>query len=434
MCNSLADGGLRCLSHVRDDIYKLSNDYRQGLSEALVDSDVAKDPAFIARKMKAYDKENSTANPSDLNPAELKEKLLEAHSKAMASKQMREQDDPDKFVSIADDLSDVKESITRFANRESKEALQKLAAERLEEFNNKPEFATFKDKDELVNTVHLIGKYQERISAAQVSLIRKVNEANESKENELSANNPILRKLRQKAKISGFFNTENSYNNEKYYESALREEKQRVGFTPATTADFPQENARIESLSQEKESLKAKFNSLRKDYVQNAQKLAAANKIPHAYYAERIAEDIQSHPTKASFQQLVHNENLYQFNRLKEQYTAASIKAQNPEEAKEAYRAQVTAEAPFDKKAIEKFRTEVYDKQPKTQKILKSLEEKTYQKHISPGYRRNLQQEINSNKRDIGDMKEIARLEALKRKYDAMAEAEIGKNKLKSLV
>lgn len=433
MCNSLADGGLRCLSHVQEDIQRLKTSYHQGLAEALETSDVPKDSTFIAQKMAEYDKEKSAPSPSGLTAPEIKEKLLAAHGKAMASKQALAEGGANKFVSIADDISDVKESLSNFTNRESNEALQKLAAERLEEFNNKPEFSTFKDKDELVNTVHLIGKYQEEISASKTALWKKVDSANEAKENELAAVNPILRKLRQKAKISNFFGTENSYNKEKAYEAALKEEKERVGFTPVTQSDFPQENARIERFTQERSRLKEKLEIMKKDYVSNAQKLVTANKIPHAYFATRVVEDITSHPTKASLQQLAHNENLYEFNRLKDQYTTASLKAEDPQEAKEVYRAKVISEAPYSKKAVEKFTTEVYDKQPKTQKILRSLEEKTQQKYISAGYRRNLTQEIYSNKRDIGDMKEIARLEALKRKYDALAEIEIGKNKLKSL-
>jgi hypothetical protein len=433
MCNSLADGGLRCLSHVQDDIQKLTTSYHKGLAEALETSDVPKDSTFIAKKMKEYEKENSALSPSGLTAQELKEKLLEAHGKAMASKQALAQGGPDKFVSIADDLSDVKDSLSNFTNRESHKALQKLAAERLEKFNNQPEFATFEDKEELVNTVHLLGKYQEEIGAAQTLLFKKVKAANEAKENELAATNPMLRKLRQKAKISGFFGTENSYSNEKTYDAALKEEKERVGFIPASKSDFTHEQAKLENLTQERARLKGKLERMRKDYIKNAEKLVSANKLRSAYSATRVAEDIASHPTKASFQDLVHNENLYEFNRLKEQYTNASVKAQNPEEAKESYRAKVVAEAPYDKKAVEKFKTEVYNKQPKTQKILTSLEEKTQQKYISAGYRRNLQDEILSNKRDIGDIKEIARLEALKKKYDTLAEIEIGKNRLKSI-
>lgn len=433
MCNSLADGGLRCLSHVQEDIQKLTESYQKGLAEELSSSDVSKDENYINRKMQEYKQNNPTPEDPAKFVAELKEDLLAAHSKAMASKKELSEGGSEPFVSIADDLSDIKDSIASLGNKSSTEALAKLAEDRKRELNERPDFATFKDKDELVNTVHLIAKYNEEIGQATSQLWKKVDNANNDKESELVASNPILKKLRQKAKVSEFFNTENSYSNEKIYNEALNEEKRRVGFEPVTKASFAQESAYIDKLNQERDQLKGKLQSMKKEYQENAQRLADKKLIPHAYFLDRIDSEIESHPTKATFKELVHNENVYQFKRLKEKYISASSSLQNPTDEKEKYRAKVTSEAPYDKKAVETFKNEVYNKKPKTIKILQSLEEKTAQKHISPGYRKQLQNQINSNQRDVGDMEEDARLRALKKKYDTLAEIEIGKNRLKSL-
>lgn len=433
MCNSLADGGLRCFSHVQEDIKKLTESYHKGLADALSESSVAKDETYINSKMQEYENGTQSADAQAQFVAELKEKMLEAHSKAMVTKKELTESGGDKFISVADDLSEVKESLLKLNNKSSAAALEKLAEDRKRELNERPDFSSFKDKEELVNTVHLITKYNEEIGKAESQLWKKVDDANKEKESEIVAANPILKKLRQKAKLSEFFNTENSYSNEKSYEAALVEEKRRVGFTPVNKASFVQESARINKLNQEREQLKVKLQSMKKDYSENAQRLAEKRVIPHAYFIDRIDAEIKDHPTNASFEELAHNENVYQFKRLKEKYISESSTLQNPQEAKGKYHAKVVSEAPYDKKAVEDFKAKVYNKDPKTVKILKSLEEKTQQKYISAGYRNNLQQQILSNQRDIGDMEEDARLRALKKKYDTLAEIEIGKNRLKSL-
>ena len=433
MCNSLADGGLRCLSHVREDIQRLSDEYRTGFAEALEKSEVEKDSVYIENKMQAYEDSQKTPEEQAQLVSELKEKLMSAHAEALEYKGKLAESQNDGFVSVVDDLSDIKDSLTKLSGKDTEKRLKELSDARLKELAERPDFESFKDKEELVNTVHLITKYNEEIGKAGTSLWKKVNEANELKEKELIDSNPILKKLRNKSKVSGFFNTENSYYNEKSYQKAVQEEKARIGFQPATENDFPKHQEAISKLRDEKEALQEKLEFMKKDYQENAQRISDHKNVPHSYFVGRIEHAIKDNPTTATFEELSYKEKVFKFKNLKEKYVSESLKLQNPEERKAKYRDQVTSQAPYDKKALETFKKEVYNKAPKTEKLLKTLEEKTQQKYISAGYRSNLQQEIYSNKRDIGDMKEIARLEALKKKYDTLAEIEIGKNRLKSL-
>lgn len=421
------------MSHVQEDIQKLSDDYRKGFSEALESSSVPKDNAYIENKMQAYEASIKSPSEQERLVAELKEQLMAVHAEALEYKTNLTESQSNSFVSVIDDLSDVKESLTKLSEKDTQKRLKELADARLKELTERPDFSSFKDKDELVNTVHLITKYDEEIGQAETSLWKKVQEENELKEKELIASNPILKKLRNKSKVSGFFNTENSYYNENSFQKAVQEEKSRVGFQPATKNDFPQHQEAINKLRSEKEALQDKLEVMKKDYQENARSLAEHKNAPHPYFVSRIEQTIKDNPTADTFEELSYKEKVFKFKNLKEKYVSESLKLQNPEESKAKYREQVVSQAPYDKNALKTFKEEVYNKSPKTKKLLQTLEEKTQQKYISAGYRNNLQKEIYSNKRDIGDMEEIARLEALKKKYDTLAEIEIGKNRLKSL-
>lgn len=104
MCNSLADGGLRCAAHVSNDINRLEKEYQFNLEKAAEKANVPVNADTLQKFTEGY--------KTEMN--ELKEQILLAHKAAMASKsgKLSTVNTPmGEFSSIGKDLEGVRKKI-----------------------------------------------------------------------------------------------------------------------------------------------------------------------------------------------------------------------------------------------------------------------------------------------------------------------------------
>lgn len=436
MCNSLADGGLRCYGHVTSEIQKLEEQYEKGLVEE------AKKSGFpivhvTPEGQTIYPDNHKRNSPGYYNndPEIIKAKLMEAHQDALQAKQDMEaspEHDDDKFVSVIDDLSDLKKSLfERFENRgkESVESLEKDKNKKAQEFIERPDIAEFPRAQEYIESQQLEKKYGEKILEAEVSLKRKIIARDKHIENEMCHNNSSLKKLRSKALVSNFFNTENSYSNEKAYHQALADERSEKGIPMSSGNDFPEDKEKINKLKTEHEALKERLGGIRTDYQSNIKRLTKEGKLPNRLTLYGTEWEINDLPSAGSFERLSYKNKLRNFQEIKASYIEVSNKENVPEEKplKEVVRTSNANEI----NDLKEF-TASYDKKPKVVALKEKISEKKNQLYLTAGYRGKLEKQA-AKIRAAGDIGGADRLLERKRKLDVAAEVTIGKNRIQAM-
>lgn len=436
MCNSLADGGLRCYGHVTADIQKLEEAYEKGLVEE------AKKAGF---PMLHVTPEGNTIHPDSYkrnspgyynnDPETIKAKLMEAHQDTLQAKQAMEaspEHDDDKFVSVIDDLSDLKESLfERFENRGkgNTQNLEEYKNKKAQEFLERPDIAGFARTQEYIESKQLDKKYGEKILEAEVSLRRKIIARDKHIENEMCQNNPSLKKLRSKALVSNFFNTENSYSNEKAYNQALANERSEKNISMSSDNDFPEDKEKINKLTKEQEALKERLEEIRTDYRNNTSRLIKEGKLSNRSTLYGIDGEINDLPSAGSFEKLSYKNKLRNFQEIKASYIEVSNKETTPEE--KPFKEVVRTSNPNEINDFKEF-TAFYDKKPKVAALKEKISEKKNQLYLTAGYRGKLEKQA-AKIRAAGDIGGADRLLERKRKLDVAAEVTMGKNRIQAM-
>lgn len=434
MCSSLAEGGLRCPSHVKKDIAKLEQEGQTLLENEAKLAGVPLDQEYIdnrvARLTKGYResvKEHATA------VASYKEKLLDAHKEAMDAKTALEENpvNDESFTSTANDISGLAESLVQKLSGYSKNAIDAR-----NEIQNRPEFTEFEHTEEYIDSFKLLDSSYERLDDFEESLVKKRKALNAEREEKLHRDNPMLKKLRSKAAIAEFLNSSSVYDKDKVYQEALQAEKGRTGFEYAQPEDFPETVAKIKEQKIEIQQLVNQRNVLQGEFNRNVRRLQAEGKEVKYTDSYKAEELIRKSPTPGTMQEMNYRNKVRNFNKLKETYTALASMDHDVEKAKEQYRAEVTAEAPLNPEKLKTFKSEVYNKTPEAKRISAELREKRVQLSLTTQSRLELQDKatrlLNANTEEK-TIQAHALLER-KKKLDALAEKTMGENRLKAIM
>ena len=436
MCSSLADGGLRCPSHIKKDLEALKLADNTGLKNAAKDAGVPIDQEWVETKVTEH-VENYTRE-AELNEemAEKKrEELLAIHQLTMEAKNALNDPtirDTDDFISPFHDFVAVTESLKEKLARDGDKDLSKEQA--LSELQNRPEFNSFDRMEEFADTTNLSAYQDSRIKGLKEKLRLQTLNLDQERLDQLHRNNPMLKKLRKKAAIANFISPmgDGTYTKEKAYEAALIEEKSRTGFTRSSQADFPetvQALHKAEVYGQQIDAKRRELNQAYESHTDNLLRQGEGVKYRYAHNAEGL---ILKAPESGTYRQLAYKDRLRTFNKKKEEYTALASKEYDVDNAATRFRSEVTAKAPFDNAKLKEFKTEVYNKSPEGKQIDAELREKRAQLYMTPQYRKELETQA-SRAAASGDIEKSTKLMARKRKLDSQAETTMGQNRLKAM-
>lgn len=153
MCKSLAEGGLRCESHLSVDITNIKTEYKKGLEGEADKAGVALDPKFVAKIVEEHKN----------NLADSKVRLLDAHALAVEAKAELENNSSEKeypdYSALEDELAKQRVPFRSHFYPREKVVEQALMIERLQRSG----IAEFGRGTEYVETFHLAKHCTERI-------------------------------------------------------------------------------------------------------------------------------------------------------------------------------------------------------------------------------------------------------------------------------
>lgn len=155
MCKSLADGGLRCGAHIRNDIANITAKYEKGLETAASEASVPLNPAAVQETQERYEAAMET----------LKGRLLTAHQAAVDSKTGKINSSATstmaEFSSVGQDLAGVKNKIKARFDR-----LVEIAegAPTNAQILANPVLNQLPRKDEYIASIHLLKEYQNQLN------------------------------------------------------------------------------------------------------------------------------------------------------------------------------------------------------------------------------------------------------------------------------
>lgn len=429
MCNSLAEGGLRCPSHVNKDIDILKQTDQANLLESAKEAGVPIDQQWVNAQVTRFSEDYTRESEGhETLVSRSKEELLALHKETMDAKNALNDPtvrDTDDFVSPLQDLANVTDSIRdKFENGGEKKKRDDASAT-LKEL---PEFQSFEHMEEFVDTVNLYSMEKSRTEQLARNLHAEKKKLDEKRIDNLHRDNPMLAKLRKKSAIANFFrpSADSSYDKEKAYDQALLEEKRRVGFQLSTNADFPELVNKIKESENYADKILHHQRALNSKYEQHARNMNQVIRYRSAYDVERLIK--RANPS-GTYRQLVYKDKLRGFNRKKDAYTALASKEYNADKEISAFRTEVIENAPFDPEKLKEHKKEVYSKTPEAQKISAELRQKRIQLSMTPAYRNDLEKQATRT----ANPETALKLRERKRKLDALAEETMGKNRLKAM-
>lgn len=433
MCNSLAEGGLRCPSHVNKDIDMLKKSNHENLLASAKEAGVPLDQQWVEDRVTRFSEDYMReADSHGTRVEEAKEELLALHQETMDAKNALNDPsirDSDDFVSPLHDLANVTDSIKEKFGQDS---VKKEREDALAALTELPEFQSFEHMDEFVDTVNLYKMEANRREQLRRNLKAEMTQLDEKRLDNLHRDNPELARLRKKSAIANFFrpSADSSYDKEKAYEKALKEEQMRVGFQRSSTADFPaitKEIADSEKYSDEVLHRQRALNGKYEEHVRN--RFYKENKPVTYRNPYEVETLIKKAPPSGTYRQLVYKDKLRSFNKKKDAYTALASKEYNADKEISAFRAEAASNAPLDPEKLKEFKTEVYNKTPEAKAINAELRQKRVQLSMTAAYRNDLEKQASRT----SNPETALQLREKKRKLDALAEETMGKNRLKAM-
>lgn len=361
MCKSLADGGLRCEAHLNNDIMVIKSKYNEGLKEEAEKANVPLNNATVEKAAKAHQESLDT----------LKAKLLAAHESALAAKNGTSEFSPPPFSSIATDLFSIRSKIkARF------ERLAEIAdgGPTNSDILNRPELANFPYKQDYVDAIHLLKKYNDKMDAVYT-----------------------------KIKTSPDFDSSKKM------------------------SDYPAFTAELDSLREQKQAVEEYIQPLRAKYTANKQYLQKTGALYGGKDVAVIEHQVAKTPPTGSFKKLDYQIKAANFKRLKQEYEdKASQRFDSATKTKEY--AQENKLPLYDVDALKAFKTNVYDKTEKVAELQRKLATKSMQIKLTPSHRNKLEQNAEACEAR-GDMRAAKELRAQKKALDRQAEREMAKNR-----
>lgn len=433
MCNSLAEGGLRCPSHVNKDIEALKLADEAGLRTAAKEAGIPIDQKHVDEAVVQHmDLYSRQAEAHEEKEARVKESLLLAHKLTMDAKNALNDPtirDTDDFISPYHDFVAVTDSLREKLAREGKKDPSKEEA--TTELKNSPEFQSFERMEEFIDTTHLSAYQDSRINTLKEKYRTQSLALDQQRLDGLHRDNPMLKKLRRKAAIADFINPmgHSTYAKDQAYATALEEEKRRKGFQRSTEADFPEltkELRQAEIYGQQIDARRREINTAFENHAYEMRRQGATVKYPYAHHAERLI--LKAEPS-GTYRQLAYKDRLRTFNSQKATYTELASKEFNVANEEKRFRAEATEKAPFQTDRLKEFKKEVYDKTPEAKKIDAEMRQKRVQLSMTPQFRSKLETQA----RNTSNPENAEKLRARKKKLDALAEKTMGENRLKAM-
>ena len=413
MCSSLADGGLRCPSHISKDIQAIHQEDSKNFNNAAKAAGVPVDQKFVtqevAKSLESYSREAAThaeqLQASENNLSEAKSEL------AQATKNLSESAPAKENPKVAKELS-----------REESLAVAIVTKH--------PYFSTFDRKQDYVDNTKLLEAQSTKIFNAKKDLEEKIEKLQSEKESELHAKNPELKKLRKKAALAKFFRSSTAEGKQEKYKEALKAAKQNPDFTAASIKDFPKDATAMQAQQKELQSLTADQKELRNSYEESICKQTGQDKtsVDHA----SMENTIQKFPSNATATETAYQYKLRKATRIQGQQEQLASKEYNIEKATTKFHAEATSKAPFQPAKLKEYREKVYDKSPQGKKTIAALKEKNAQLSLTAKHRSDLGKQATSFAAS-GHTEHAAKLLAQKRKLDILAEKTMGENRLKAL-
>lgn len=436
MCSSLADGGLRCPSHIKKDLEALKLADDTGLKNAAKEAGVPIDQEWVETNV--TEQVANYKRDAELNEemAEKKrEELLTIHQLTMDAKNALNDPtirDTDDFISPFHDFVAVTESLREKLARDGQKDVSKEQS--LSELQNRPEFNSFDRMEEFVDTTNLSAYQDSRINGLKEKLRLQTLNLDKERLDQLHRDNPMLKKLRRKAAIADFVNPmgSGSYAKDQAYATALEEEKQRTGFKRSTAEDFPETTKALQEAGVYGQQIDAKRRELNQAYESHTSNLLCKGEGVKYRYAHNAEGLILKAPESGTYRELAYKDRLRTFNKKKEEYTALASKEYDVDNTATRIRSEVTAKAPFDNEKLKEFKTAVYNKSPEAKKIDAEMRQKRVQLSMTPQYRKELETQA-SRAAASGNIEKSTKLMARKRKLDAQAETTMGQNRLKAM-
>lgn len=361
MCKSLAEGGLRCEAHLNEGIRNLKSKYNEGLKEEAEKAGVPLNEATVAKAKKAHQQEMDAARA----------KLLAAHDSALEAKNATSKFTPPPFSSISNDLSSIKSKVKARFDR-----LVEVAegAPSNSDILNSPELASFPYKNEYIDAIHLMKKYDDKMDVVFT-----------------------------KIKTSPDFDSSKKM------------------------SDYPEYNAELESLREQKQAVQEYIQPLRSKYTQNKQYLQKTGALYGGKDVAVIEYQVSKTPPTGSFKKLDYQIKALNFKRLKTEYEEKAAKGFNAAADTKEY-AQANKLPLYDVDALKTFKTDVYDKTEKVTDLQTKLAVKTNQIKLTPGHRNRLEQNAVACE-ERGEVRAAKELRAQKKYWDRQAEREMEKNR-----
>lgn len=367
MCKSLAEGGLRCYSHVQNDMANLEKKYHESLQEAITEAKIPFDSDTLRKTKVQYEYEMAKA----------KDVLLLAHQAAIEAKNGKgftvgSTNSLPKYTSIANDLASVRSRIKARFDRLVE--IGEGAPTNSQILDKNPALNKMAGKQDYINAIHLYSMY--------ASQIKKMKDQNLLNSSASFSYDPI----------------------ELQNDNTSREHQ-------------------LEALESQRDSLIEYMRPFRQEYS------AYQREMPYEAKQVAVLEGQISgtpRPSSKELRKLDYKIKVDTFKHLKDTYEKRAKRGYDSREEVAKYIGHSTTPM-YDQEALKKF-TENYDKTGEGAEIKMALAKKKQQMYLTTTYRNHLETKAESLKK-VNRHEEAQELLEKKAVLDKMADKKMAKNR-----